>query len=121
MSVAKEFAFHPVGNTVLLASDPTAPAGIQAPKSDPEGANNHADCYQFYNAGSETVHIGYGKDATEATANSVIPTGTGASATKSYPLPAGAVIVMRFGLSTFFSGINASTGGSVFITPGEGL
>ena len=121
MSAAKEFAFHPVGNTVLLASSTTAPAGIQAPKSDAEGANGHADCYQFYNAGTETSHIGYGKDATESTANAVIPTGTGSNATKSFPIPAGAVIVMRFGLNTFFSGINASAAGSVFITPGEGL
>jgi hypothetical protein len=83
---AREYAFHPVGNTVLLASATSAPAGVQAPKSDDQGTRSESDCYQFYNAGAEASHIGYGKDASEATANAVIPTGTGANATKSFPV-----------------------------------
>ena len=121
MSAAKEFAFHPNGKTVLLASSTSAPVGIQAPKDDAAGENSHADCYMFYNAGTEVSHIGYGSSSTGAQSNAVIPTGTGANSTKSFPVPAGAVIVMRFGLNTFFSGINATAAGSVFITPGEGL
>ena len=118
MSV-KEFAFHPTGDTVLLASATTAPTGVQVVSNDAQGANRSSDCYQFYNAGDETSYIGWGATAASAQSATVVPTlGTAQGVV---PVPAGAVIVFRFGLNMFFSGINATSAGDVFITPGEGV
>lgn len=116
---AKEFSLHPTGDTVLLAAASVAPTGVQVISDDPEGANRHADCYNIYNSGDETVFLSWNSSASDAQSDAVIP--TAGTNQKVIPVPAGAVVVYRLGLKKYFSGITASATCNVYITPGEGL
>lgn len=113
----KDFAFHPTGNTFLIASSTTAPTGVQV-SSEEDVFSKNADCYQIYNAGTEVSYVGWGNTAGQAQSASVVP--TAGNPQKVIPVPAGAVMVCRFGNNTFFSGINPTAAGNLFITPGEG-
>jgi hypothetical protein len=112
-----QIAFDPLGKTIVVASAATAPTGIQAPvnvKFDPQNAGQ----FRFINVGTVTVFLGTGASAAEATANAVAPVaGTPSAAIVLVP---GAVEILRFSQSTFFSGLSASAA-TVYITPGQGL
>ena len=117
MSNNSQIAFTPLGQTIVVAADVAAPAGIQAPvyaKFDPQNAGQ----YRFINAGTATVFLGTGASAAEATANAVAPVaGTPSAAIVLVP---GAVEILRFNQATYFSGL-ASAATTVYITPGQGL
>jgi hypothetical protein len=117
MATNSQISFTPLGNTIAVAAAASAPAGIQAPvftKFDPQSAGQ----YRFVNGGVVTVFIGTGATAAEATANAVAPVGGTPSA--AIPLLPGAVEIIRFNTSTYFSGLAAS-GTTVYITPGQGI
>jgi hypothetical protein len=117
MSTNSQIAFAPLGNTVVVAATTSAPTGIQAPvyaKFEPQNAGQ----FRFVNAGTTTVFLGTGSTAAEATANAVAPVaGTPSAAIVLVP---GAVEILRFNQTTFFSGLS-SAAATVYITPGQGL
>lgn len=117
MSNNSQIAFAPLGKTIVVAAAAVAPAGIQAPvyaKFDPQNTGQ----YRFINAGTTTVFLGTGASAAEATANAVAPVaGTPSAAIVLLP---GAVEILRFNQTTFFSGLS-SAAATVYITPGQGL
>lgn len=113
-----QLPFTPQGNTVVISADATAPTGLQAPvfaRLDAQGVGH----YRIVNASSTvTVFLGVGGTAAEATANAVIPVaGTPSAAIVLVP---GAVEILRFNRTTFFSGIG-SAAATVYIVPGDGL
>lgn len=117
MAGNSQIAFAPFGKTVVVAATTSAPTGIQAPvyeKFDPQNAGQ----FRFINAGNTTVFLGTGSTAAEATANAVAPVAGTPSA--AIVLVAGAVEILRFNQTTFFSGLS-SAAATVYITPGQGL
>jgi hypothetical protein len=117
MSTNSQIAFAPFGKTVVVAATTSAPTGIQAlvyDKFEPQNAGQ----FRFINAGTTTVFLGTGSTAAEATANAVAPVaGTPSAAIVLVP---GAVEILRFNQTTFFSGLSSSAA-TVYITPGQGL
>jgi hypothetical protein len=117
MSTNSQIAFTPLGKTIVVAANSSAPTGIQAPvyaKFDPQNAGQ----YRFINSGTATVFLGYAMGAAEATAAAVAPTaGNPSSAIVLVP---GAVEILRFNKDTYFSGLSASAV-TVYITPGQGI
>jgi len=117
MSTNSQIAFSPLGETIVVAADATAPAGIQATvyaKFDPQNAGQ----YRFVNAGTNTVFLGTGASAAEATANAVAPIAGNPS--PAIVLLPGAIEILRFNQSTYFSGL-AAAATTIYITPGQGI
>lgn len=117
MSTNSQIAFSPLGETIVVAAAAVAPAGIQAPvyqKFDPQNAGQ----FRFVNAGTDTVFIGTGASAAEATANAVAPVAGNPS--PAVVLLPGSIEILRFNKDTYFSGL-ASGATTVYVTPGEGL
>ena len=117
MSTNSQIAFTPLGKTVVVAAAGTAPTGVQAPvyeKFNPQNAGQ----YRFVNAGTNTVFLGTGASAAEATANAVAPVAGNPS--PAIVLVPGAVEIIRFNKDTYFSGL-AAAATTVYITPGQGL
>jgi hypothetical protein len=117
MASNSQIAFTPLGQTIVVASTTSAPTGIQAPVYGKFDAQN-AGQFRFINNGTVTVFLGTGSTAAEATANAVAP--TAGSPTAAIVLVPGAVEILRFNNSTYFSGLSASAA-TVYITPGQGL
>ena len=110
-------AFNPIGETIVIAADAVAPAGVQAPvyeKFNPQNAGQ----YRLVNSGTNTVFLGTGSTAADATANAVAPVAGNPS--PAVVLVPGAVEILRFNKDTYFSGLAAGAT-TVYITPGEGL
>ena len=108
---------NPQGETVVVAAAAVAPAGVQAPvyeKFNPQNAGQ----YRFVNAGTNTVFLGTGASAAEATANAVAPVAGNPS--PAIVLVPGAVEIIRFNKDTYFSGL-AAAATTVYVTPGQGL
>ena len=117
MSNNSQIAFTQLGNTIVVAATTSAPTGIQATVFTKFDAQN-AGQYRFVNAGTNTVFIGTGATAAEATANAVAPiAGTPSAA---IPLLPGAIEILRFNQATYFSGL-AAAATTVYITPGQGI
>jgi len=117
MSTNSQIAFSPLGETIVVAADAAAPTGIQAPvhtKFDPQNAGQ----YRLVNAGANTVFLGTGSSAADATANAVAPVAGNPS--PAIVLLPGAVEIIRFNQGTYFSGL-AAAATTVYITPGQGL
>jgi hypothetical protein len=117
MSTNSQIAFSPLGETIVVAADATALAGIQAPVSARFYPQN-AGQYRFVNAGTNTVFLGTGASAAEATANAVAPIAGNPS--PAVVLLPGAVEIIRFNKDTFFSGL-AAAATTVYVTPGQGI
>lgn len=110
-------AFNPYGPTILVAAATSAPTGLQAASS---GAPQ-SEQYRVYNAGSTTVFIAFGVDASSAQSNAVIPTGASSNAKNSYPIAPGIPEIFTAPKNCFWSAIMASGTASIYITPGMGL
>jgi hypothetical protein len=117
MATNSQIAFNPQGNTVLVAADAVAPAGVQAPVQAKFDAQSTGQ-YRFVNAGTSTVFLGVGSTAAIAQTNAVAPI-AGSPALSVVLLP-GAIEILRFGRNSFFSGL-AAVASSVYIVPGEGI
>lgn len=117
MSTNSQIAFNPQGKTIVVAAAGTAPTGVQAPvyeKFNPQATGQ----YRFVNAGTNTVFLGTGASAAEATTNAVAPIAGNPS--PAIVLLPGAVEIIRFNQATYFSGL-AAAATTVYITPGQGL
>lgn len=111
-------SFTPLGNTVLLVGNSTAPTGIQAPVSSGLGASQ----YHIVNSGTQIVFLSYASTAALAQSGAVIPTGTGANATTVIPILPGSGAVYSLPSGSFFSAITPAAGATnIYITPGEGM
>jgi hypothetical protein len=118
MSNNSQIAFSPLGETIVVAADATAPAGIQAPGYTKFDATN-AGQYRITNASTANIaFIGTGATAAEATANAVAPI-AGDPSPAIVLLPS-SVAILRFSQVTYFSGL-AAAATTVYITPGQGL
>ena len=117
MSTNSQIAFAPLGNTVVIPAAAVAPTGVQAlvlARLDAQSTGQ----YRIINSSANTVFLGVGGTAAEATANAVAPVaGTPSAAIVLVP---GAVEVLRFGRESFFSGL-ASAASTVYIVQGEGM
>lgn len=117
MATGSQIPFNPQGKTIVVAAAGTAPAGVQAPVNTKFDAQATGQV-RIVNAGTNTVHLGVGASASEATANAVAAVagtpGTG------LPLVAGAVEILRFPVGSYFSGLAVSAT-TLYITPGEGI
>jgi hypothetical protein len=117
MSTNSQIAFTPLGKTIVVAAAGTAPTGVQAPvyeKFNPQNAGQ----YRFVNEGTNTVFLGTGASAAEATANAVAPVAGNPS--PAVVLLPGAVEILRFNKDTYFSGL-AAAATTVYVTPGQGI
>lgn len=115
--MTKTEPFAPLGNTVLLVANTTAPAGLQAPNESSNRVQGGA--FRIQNAGSETVYLSIASNATDATAEAVIP--TAGNSKKVVPISGGSTEIFSFGENSYFSGITATGAVNVFITPGVGV
>jgi hypothetical protein len=117
MGTNSQIAFTPLGKTIVVAAAAVAPAGIQAPVYDKLEQQSTGQ-YRLINAGTTTVFLGFGANATDATTNAVAPVaGTPSAAIVLVP---GAVEILRFNQNTFFSGLS-SLAATVYIVPGQGI
>ena len=117
MSTNSQIAFAPLGETVVVAAAASAPTGVQAlvyDKFEPQNAGQ----FRFINNGTTTVFLGTGSTAAEAQNNAVAPVAGNPS--PAIVLVPGAVEILRFNQTTFFSGLS-SAAATVYITPGQGL
>jgi hypothetical protein len=117
MSTNSQIAFAPLGNTVVIPAAAVAPTGVQAlvlARLDAQSTGQ----YRIINSSANTVFLGVGGTAAEATANAVAPVAGTPSA--AIVLVAGAVEVLRFGRESYFSGL-ASAASTVYIVQGEGM
>jgi len=115
MTTNSQIAFLPLGETVVVAADAVASAGVQALSTQSPG---QAGQYRIVNAGTNTVFLGVGATAAVATANAVAPVAGNPS--PAIPLVPGAVEIVRFGEEVYFSGL-AAAATTLYITPGQGL
>lgn len=117
MSTNSQIAFAPLGNTVVIPAAAAASTGVQAlvdARFDAQATGQ----YRIINSSLNTVFLGVGPTAAIATANAVAPVaGTPSAAIVLVP---GAVEVLRFNQTTYFSGLS-SAAATVYITPGQGL
>ncbi len=112
-------AFEPLGPTVLVAADSTAPTGVATVTT---GSSVKPICqFRVCNNGTVTVFYAYSTTAALAAAAAVIPTGSGSNAKASYALPAGGVEVITAPRDSFWSGITAAGTASLFVTPCVGV
>jgi hypothetical protein len=109
MSVSAPFT--PSGNTVVFTAATTAPAAVQA-VSTTLGGNQ----YRILNAGSVTVFMGIGANATLANSAAVVVTSSNAAV----PLLAGTDEILTFTPNAYFTGVTGSSTAVVYITPGDG-
>ena len=111
-------AFTPLGSTVVLPANSTAPTGVQAPVSTGLGSAQ----YHFVNTGTQIVYIAWGATAAAAQTAAVIPTAGAGNQTATLALMPNSVSVYSLPAGSFFSGITPALGlCNVLITPGEGL
>ena len=109
-------AFTQLGNTVVFTAAATAPTPVQC-----EGNSLGPTQYRIINAGTNTVFMGYGANASTATANAVIPTGGGANSTFSIPLLPGTDEILTFMPNAYFTGVTSANTSVIYITCGDGM
>jgi len=117
MSTNSQIAFAPLGETVVVPAAASAPTGVQAlvyGRLDAQGTGQ----YRIINNSAFTVFLGVGTTATLATANAVEPIAGNPS--PAIVLVPGAVEILRFARTSFFSGL-ASSASTVYIVQGEGI
>lgn len=116
MASASQFPFQPLGPTHLITANVAAPVPVQI---SVRNTNTGYGQYRIVNSSAnQTVFIGYGATAAQATAGTVAPT-VGSPNDTLVMLP-GAVEILRFNGDAF---ITATAGGAanIYITPGQGL
>lgn len=108
--------FQPVGQTYSITAGVTPPTPIQISfQVIGSGA------FRVTNIGSYPVFLGFGSDATTATANAAIPT-TGTPTNTAPLLPtATEVFNPACGSNVWVTASTASGTSTIYITPGEGM
>jgi len=105
--------FTPTGNTVVFTANTSAPTPVQASTTGGLGSNQ----YRIINAGTSLVFLGYGANATTATAGAVVPTSSNANCLAILP---GTDEVITFVPNAYFTGITSSGSSLIYITAGDG-
>lgn len=117
MATNSQIAFAPLGKTVAITANATAPNGVQALVSERNSPISPGQ-YRVINAGTAIVHLGVGSSVAKAKANAVAA--ASGNPALGIPLLPGAVEIMRFGSDAYFSGV-AATAQTIYITPGQGI
>jgi hypothetical protein len=105
-------AFTKTGNTITFTANVAAPSAVQA-----VATGLGTSQYEIFNAGTVTVFLGYGANATVANTQATVVTSTGPG----YPLLAGTDKIISAPPNAYFTGITASGNATIYVTPGEGL
>lgn len=100
----------------MFTAAATAPTPVQC-----AGKSLGPTQYRIINAGTNTVFMGYGEDAVDATANAVIPTGGGSNSTFSIPILPGTDEILTFMPNAYFTGVTAANTSVIYICPGDGM
>lgn len=112
-------AFNPTGKSHFIASDSTAPTGIQV-SSDAGTGKPSPSQYRICNLHTAAVYVAWAEAATTAQTNAVIP--TAGNHKNVLAIPAGGVEVVSLKADLYFSSISAAAATlGVLITPGQGL
>jgi len=117
MASNSQIAFAPLGETVAITANATAPNGVQvlvAERNSPISAGQ----YRVINSGTVIVHLGIGNTVAKAKANA--EAAASGNPAPGIPLLPGAVEILRFGAEAYFSALAASAS-TVYITPGQGI
>lgn len=117
MASNSQIAFAPLGETVAITANATAPDGVRALVSERNSPNSPGQ-YRVINAGAVIVHLGVGPTVAKAKANAEAATSGNPAA--GIPLLPGAVEILRFGPESYFSALAASST-TIYITPGQGV
>lgn len=117
MASNSQIAFAPLGETVAITANATAPDGVQVLVA-PRNIDNSLGQYRVVNAGTAIVHLGVGSTVAKAKANAEAAVSGNPGA--GLPLLPGAVEIVRFGADSYFSGLAASAQ-TIYITPGQGI
>lgn len=115
MASASLFPFQPLGKSHLLVAASPAPAPIQV--SVDENTTGVGQ-YRIVNSGTNTVFLGVGATAAQATGRAAAI--VAGSPSDTIVLVPGAVEILRFANNAYFTGF-ASGATNVYITPGQGL
>jgi hypothetical protein len=107
------YAFQPLGNTHLIAAANPAPAPVQILVDEPTTGVGQ---YRIINNSINTVFLGVGANAAQATANAAAIV-TNADTIVLVP---GAVEILRFRNNAWFTAF-AAAASNIYITPGQGL
>lgn len=117
MASNSQIAFAPLGETIAITANATAPNGVQALVAERNSPNSPGQ-YRVVNAGSVIVHLGVGPTVAKAKANAEAAVSGNPGA--GIPLLPGAIEILRFGPESYFSALAASAQ-TVYITPGQGM
>ena len=117
MATNSQIAFAPLGETVAITADTTAPNGVQVLVAERNSPNSSGQ-YRVVNAGTVIVHLGVGPTVAKAKANAEAAASGNPAA--GIPLVPGAVEILRFGPESYFSALAASST-TIYITPGQGI
>lgn len=109
MSVSAPFT--PMGNTVIITAQNPAPTPVQL-----ISYSAAASQYRVINSGTTIAFLGYGNNASTATAGANTPN---TSLSNCIPLLPGTDEVLTFVPNAYFTA-NASTSTVLYITPGDG-
>ncbi len=115
MAAASQFPFQPLGASHLLVAANPAPAPIQVNVNE---TTTGVGQYRIVNSGVNTVFLGVGTTAAQATARAAAI--VAGAPTETIALLPGAVEILRFNNNAFFTGFAAGAT-DVYITPGQGL
>jgi hypothetical protein len=103
--------FTPTGNTVIITAANPAPTPVQV--TSYSGGSNQ---YRILNTGSVVAFLGFGANATTATAGANTPN---TSLGNCMPLLPGTDEIITFQPNAYFTA-NASTSTVLYLTPGDG-
>jgi hypothetical protein len=117
MSSNSQIAFAPLGETIAITAAATAPDGVQALVLERNKAHSTGQ-YRVVNAGTAIVHLGVGPTVAKAKANAEAAVSGNPAA--GIPLLPGAIEILRFSDTSYFSGLAASAQ-TLYITPGQGI
>jgi hypothetical protein len=117
MASNSQIAFAPLGETIAITANATSPNGVQALVSERNKAHSTGQ-YRVVNAGTVIVHLGVGPTVAKAKANAEAAVSGNPAA--GIPLLPGAVEILRFSDTSYFSGLSASAQ-TLYITPGQGI
>ena len=108
-------AFNPIGNTVVITCDNTAPTAVQVVQNF---STLPSFCqYRFFNSGSGMIFLGWGANAALASAAAVVPSTT----TVSLPIAPGSIEIVSLPSNTYITGIGNTGPNVLYITPGVGM
>jgi hypothetical protein len=105
-------AFQKTGNTVTFTAATSAPTPVQCVSST-LGGNQ----YRIINAGVNTVFLGYGSVASDATNSAVQVTSSQAA----FPILPNTDEILTFLPNAYFTGITSANTAVIYVTPGDGL